>query len=59
MHTERWYVKLARGSWDTVMFSSTDRDEADAIARELNTQYQTDEYTVEPHDPAKAWHVQV
>ncbi len=52
MTTDRHYVKLERGTWSTVLFSGP-KDDADKVAAEFNRVYQTDEYFVEPHDPAK------
>lgn len=45
---DEYCVKLARGEWSTILFVGTHAD-AKAKARELNTQYQTDEYKVEKY----------
>ena len=45
---DEYCVKLARGEWSTILFVGT-FDEAKIKARELNTQYQTDEYKVEKY----------
>jgi hypothetical protein len=49
-----FYVKLARGDWETVLAICETRESADKAVDKLNTQYQTDEYYVEPWDAAKA-----
>ena len=48
LEKDEYCVKLARGEWSTILFVGT-HDEAKAKARELNQQYQTDEYKVEKY----------
>jgi hypothetical protein len=48
LSTNEYCVVLARGEWKTVLFTGT-FDQAKERARELNTQYQTDEYLVEEY----------
>jgi len=55
MTTSSWYVKLARGGWETVLDICTTQEEALSSAAILNERYQTDEYYVEPWDETKAF----
>lgn len=45
---DRWVVKMIRGGVESIVFIGK-RDLATAKARELNAQYQTDEYKLEPY----------
>lgn len=48
---ERWVVKIQRGEHSSLLFVGT-LELAKEKARELNQQYQTDEYKIEPF---KGW----
>lgn len=48
LNTREYCVVLARGDWKTVLFTGT-FEQAKERARELNKQYQTDEYVVEEY----------
>jgi hypothetical protein len=48
LHKDEYCVKIVRGDWSSIVFVGT-FDEAKAKARELNQQYQTDEYKVEKY----------
>jgi len=47
-----YVVKLARGGWSTILFIGS-LENAEAKAADLNEQYQTDEYRVEPWDSSR------
>ena len=48
LNTKEYCVVLARGDWKTVLFTGT-FEQAKERARELNKQYQTNEYMVEEY----------
>lgn len=48
LNTREYCVVLARGEWKTVLFTGT-FEQAKERARELNKQYQTNEYMVEEY----------
>lgn len=53
MTFNRYYTKLARGEWETVLGVHETKKLADAQTEELNDRYQTDEYYTEKHDEEK------
>lgn len=49
----KWYAKLERKGFSTVLGTFYSKSEADNFVADLNEQYQTDEYFVEAYDPDK------
>lgn len=48
--TDKYVVKIARATYSSIVFLGP-KVEAEAKAAELNLEYQTDEYKLEPFDP--------
>jgi hypothetical protein len=52
-NNNKWYVKVRRFNFDTILRTCTNREDAEETAKSLNEMYQTNEYFVEQHDPTR------
>ena len=51
--SSKWYVKVRRFNFETILRTCTNREDAEETAKSLNEAYQTNEYYVEQHDPTR------